>query len=685
MGAFKGFRSELCRFALMLLFLTSLAACGLMRSEPPQPLTVEMLKNAEYHVDFIPGDVAQLTDGEYREEYVTDTGMHLIAMVHFELYEFGDLNGDGVEDAAVILSANAGGSGSQVTLEAVINDKGVPKQVATASLPWGSWAKSVFIEAGEITVDMVTVGPGDAFCCPTVETTQKYRLEGDTLRTTQLGTRLSMPKATLAPAAPTPQVGSGIEYLQSQPPWLIIFNYYGLWAANMDGSNPVLLMPEFHYSNNSLFYRSAISSPAQQIAVVTSERKDDRETLMLQTISLPDGKLHKLTNLTTYVKPLPPAISLWDIGNLGTIAWSPDGKKLAFIGGLDESKGDAYEYERDTDVYVYELDTRTIQKVSQDDGRSSHLTWSPDGKMLAFIKVSDVSKADVYVYEVNTGKIHKVSQGNGSDIEPTWSPDCKSILYYGEKGLYIAAADGTGSKLLDIKATFSNDEVIGLRGWRDNETAVITVGQRYLYVRKLSLYNIRTDEQTILNLGDAVNAVVVATGLKEDAGAILYNDPDNGLYLLPPGSVDPLKLDGEPTQFFSWNKKGRSFIIYEWDFQSNLCTLRADGSHKQCAPFNSEDVSTYGLIWGWTSEYGKDAGVWISGPGLETVRILDQPAYGPIWNIDNDLLFFVGPILYRTTFKSHYTDVAPIASVRDKVFRVVWMGWDEALTNKYGP
>ncbi len=620
MGAFKGFRSELCRFALMLLFLTSLAACGLMRSEPPQPLTVEMLKNAEYHVDFIPGDVAKLTDGEYREEYVTDTGMHLVAMVHFELYEFGDLNGDGVEDAAVILSANAGGSGTLVTLEAVINDKGVPRQVATASLPLGSWAKSVFTEAGEITVDMVTVGPGDAFCCPTMETTQKYRLEGDTFRTTQLGTRLSMPTAT-----------PGVEGLQPKPPWLIIATNDGLWAANMDGSTPVLLIPE-PYLESLLDLQTAVSSPAHQIAVVTVESKGNLETLALQTISLPDGKLHKLTNLTTYdIELLPNGRPSNDVGELvwdiissyspNTYAWSPDGKKLAFIGALDEPK------------------------------------------------------ADVYVYEMDTGKIQRVSHDDGKNTTPTWSPDGKSILYYGENGLYVAAADGSRSKLLNR---------IELLGWRDNKTAVIMVDHQY-QVGQLCLYNIHTEKQTVLNQGDFVDRAVVATGLKEDAGAILYDDPGDGLYLLPPNTLDPLKLDGEPTFILSWNEEGRNFTIL-WE-GSNLCTWMADGSHKQCAPFDFQQsyVSTFGLIWGWTVTMGENAGVWISGPGLETVRILDKPASAPMWNIDNDLLFFVGSTLYRSTFDSHYTDTAPVASVNGTVYDVAWMSFAEALANKYGP
>jgi WD40 repeat protein len=423
--------------------------------------------------------------------------------------------------------------------------------------------------------------------------------------------------------------GSGIAGLQPQPPWLFINTHDGLWAANMDGSNPVLLIPKSHPDSNIMLdLQTAISSPARQIAVATAERNGNHEVLSLQTISLPDGKLNRLTNLTTNAIELSPnGLPMSDIRNLGETAWSPDGKRLAFIGALDGPK---------TDVYVYEMDTGKIQRISKDELR---------------------------------------------DSSPTWSPDGKSILYYSENGLNAVAADGSSSKLLNISAS--------LLGWRDNETAVINVHQSGSQAGQLNLYNIRTQEQTELDRGVLVDHAVVASGPKEDAGAILYDDPQDGLYLLPPGNTSPLKLEGEPTLSFYWDEQGRSFTILWEGSQSNLCTLMADGSHKQCAPFSrfsaETHVSTFGLIWGWTCATGENIGVWISGPGLETVHILDGLAGNPIWNIDNDLLFFRGSTLYRTTFNSHYTDAAPIASVTGEVYDVAWMGFADALAKKYAP
>lgn len=146
-----------------------------------EALTLEALKNAEYQSEWPADGLAKLTDGEYEEEIVPGAASKLIIVFYRDIYAFGDLDGDGVEDAAVVLATSGGGSGTFISLEAVINDKGTPNHVATASLGDRVEVKSVAIESGKITVDMVTHGPDDPMCCPTLEATQKYRLQGDKL------------------------------------------------------------------------------------------------------------------------------------------------------------------------------------------------------------------------------------------------------------------------------------------------------------------------------------------------------------------------------------------------------------------------------------------------------------------------------------------------------------------------
>ncbi len=181
MSSFKGFRFKLGMLTLVLLSLTLPVACGPKTPEPPPPLTVEMLKNAEYPSEWPADGVAKLTDGEYQEKIVPGAASKLIIVVYPDMHAFGDLDGDGVDDAAVILATSAGGSGTFISLEAVINDQGTPKHVASAELGDRAKIESVVIESGQITVEMVTHGPDDPLCCPTVEATQKYKLQGDTL------------------------------------------------------------------------------------------------------------------------------------------------------------------------------------------------------------------------------------------------------------------------------------------------------------------------------------------------------------------------------------------------------------------------------------------------------------------------------------------------------------------------
>jgi heat shock protein HslJ len=123
--------------------------------------------------------VAQLTDGEYRKPIVEGSATELV--IRLVNVAFGDLDGDGVEDAAVILVADPGGSGTFYDLAAVINRDGNPEHVATAFLGDRADIQALSIESGQVVVDMITHGPDDPMCCPTQRMEQTYELQGDEL------------------------------------------------------------------------------------------------------------------------------------------------------------------------------------------------------------------------------------------------------------------------------------------------------------------------------------------------------------------------------------------------------------------------------------------------------------------------------------------------------------------------
>jgi hypothetical protein len=89
---------------------------------------------------------------------------------------FGDLNGDGIDDAAVILATNTGGSGTFIYLNAVLNDKGAAKFASSISLGDRVSPRTITISEGVLTVDEIRHGPSDPLCCPTQQATLKFKL-----------------------------------------------------------------------------------------------------------------------------------------------------------------------------------------------------------------------------------------------------------------------------------------------------------------------------------------------------------------------------------------------------------------------------------------------------------------------------------------------------------------------------
>jgi hypothetical protein len=64
---------------------------------------------------------------------------------------------------------------------------GMPFNVAIALLGDRAQINSLSIRDGEIVVDMITQGPNDPMCCPTLRVVETYELRGNELVRTSSG------------------------------------------------------------------------------------------------------------------------------------------------------------------------------------------------------------------------------------------------------------------------------------------------------------------------------------------------------------------------------------------------------------------------------------------------------------------------------------------------------------------
>ena len=174
------------RLAVVVCALASIACGALGLSSAPEPtppavpsLPAEALANAEY---VIGTKTVRLTNGLY--EIPAPPGINEPYLTQYMLWRtvaFGDLNGDGVEDAVVTVVDNPIGTYASFCAAAMINQNGAPLFADAVCFGDRDLIDRISIADGLITLDMTVHGPTDPGCCPTLQKVVRYRLLGGKL------------------------------------------------------------------------------------------------------------------------------------------------------------------------------------------------------------------------------------------------------------------------------------------------------------------------------------------------------------------------------------------------------------------------------------------------------------------------------------------------------------------------
>lgn len=189
--------------------------------------------------------------------------------------------------------------------------------------------------------------------------------------------------------------------------------------------------------------------------------------------------------------------------------WSPDGKTFAFARDMDI----ALTTERQTDLFIKDVYTthevRLTDHPKQDAGA---LAWSPDGKKIAFVSTR-TGHIDIHVVDVESRVVKQLTDNavlGGLSADPDWSPDGKHIVYeqvLPGKGRTIYTMDADGKKQKPVVPTnglfrygprWSPDGDSILYG--EIEYRVIN-GRREIFVEQLVIVQFLTKEiQKIIKL-----------------------------------------------------------------------------------------------------------------------------------------------------------------------------------------
>ena len=211
-----------------------LAACSLPGGAPPEPsatpeptVTPTVAPTAPPRLDeaalrggtyFLPvfNRAVTLVDGKHEEGQENER----MTAVMLPQIAWGDLDGDGLEDAALLIGENGGGSGTFVSLHAVLNRGGQAVQASSVMIDDRPRTDTLAIEGGEIVYQGVIHAPDDVMINPTLAVIEAYVLEARGLRLAHFASGVvDGPKHTITIEAPAAgaQAGGSVSVRGSMP------------------------------------------------------------------------------------------------------------------------------------------------------------------------------------------------------------------------------------------------------------------------------------------------------------------------------------------------------------------------------------------------------------------------------------------------------------------------------------
>ena len=104
-------------------------------------------------------------------------------------------------------------------------------------------------------------------------------------------------------------------------------------------------------------------------------------------------------------------------------AWSPDGKKLAYV-SFENGKAE---------IFIIETHTGKIDKIASYPRHNGAPRFSPDGSKLALV-LSKTGSLQVYTLDLNSRKLTQITRGRSNNTEPFWHPDGNSLIFTSDRG-----------------------------------------------------------------------------------------------------------------------------------------------------------------------------------------------------------------------------------------------------------
>ena len=237
--------------------------------------------------------------------------------------------------------------------------------------------------------------------------------------------------------------------------------------------------------------------------------------------------------------------------------WSPDSKKIVFTIADQEVRPDSlkdrpakpyvidrYHFKADvtgymehkySHLYLFDLETKKLDTLTNGKYNQSDPTWSPDGKYIAFTsnRTEDADRntnTDIWIVEAKAKSTpRQLTNWPDFDRNPEWSPDGKSIAYlrsispewdaYDEPHLAVVSAHGGEPKIL----TKTLDRPVTNPKWSKDGKSILALieDDRQRYVMS---FDVATGKYTRISEGD--RSITIVKPLDQARSVVLMSETE---------------------------------------------------------------------------------------------------------------------------------------------------------------
>ena len=435
-----------------------------------------------------------------------------------------------------------------------------------------------------------------------------------TIPTTVHSTQTLVSTNTPLPPTDTPQPSSTSSVttipLAANGPWGVVKTANGIWAFNADGENLRQM------TQDKIIGDLAISPSGGKVAYLADTNPDDPnlEKISLRLLSLPDGTIQTISDvmpsLASMVIPTPESASGSPTPDLGVVRgntysalsggdWSPDGQGLAFVSGHDGLF---------TNVYVYDLRTGKITRMTDRPHYEYMVKWSPTGEYIFF--------AEVYNFGAGAGVSGGsawVMRADRPESAPVWG---------------IPASDITPG--------------VGIINWISPDTLLLEFTEQPCGIDQLSHVDVVTGKtQTLWQAaegGDCVEHIM----LDPVSGEMLLNQP---IINQPLTELHIVLFASNGVKLKDVNTGDLRTYLLRGSYPVNLNLVGSAAAVSASLPETLIPIqSPDGNLWAWlpwpTWPLTKGDGLWIGNAGQPPRQISSATVESFSWSPDGKTIFF---------------------------------------------